>query len=98
MPAAILYAATMMLMGLSFALSWRYLRKHPELVAPEARDAFAAGEKRALMGGCVYVAAILVAIVSPTASFAIDGLVAIYFAASKTDVPGLVHRAAQAEG
>lgn len=88
--AAILYGSTMMLMGLSFGWSWLYLANHPELVAEPTRTAFGPGARRALLGGLVYIAAIAVAFVSPTASFGIDALVAVYFAASRSDVPGLV--------
>lgn len=92
--AAVLYAATMLLMGLSFAFGWRYLATHDELVSEPARAAFPAGARRALLGGLIYVAAILLALLSPIASFALDALVAIYFAASRSEVPGLIHRAA----
>ncbi len=95
--AAILYAATMLLMGLSFWTGWRYLANHPAMVAEPARGAFAGGARRALLGGVVYLVAIALAPLSPTASFAIDALVAIYFAASKSEVPGLIHRAARPE-
>lgn len=91
---AVLYAPIMMLMGLSFALIWRYLVTHDELVAEPARAAFPAGARRAVLGALVYVPAILLAFISPAASFSIDALIAIYFAASKSEVPGLVHRAA----
>ena len=47
---AVLYAAVMMLMGLSMAASWRYLRNHAELVAPAARPAMNAGAQRGLLG------------------------------------------------
>lgn len=94
--AAILYAATMLLMGLSFWTGWRYLAEHPAMVAEPARTAFRAGARRALLGGLVYILAIALAALSAKASFAIDALVAIYFAASKSEVPGLIHRAAQA--
>ncbi len=93
-PAAILYATVMMLMGLSFAAGWRYLTTHPELVSEPARAAFPAGTRRAVIGGLVYLVAIVVAIVSPTASFGVDAAIAIYFAVSKSEVPGLIHRAA----
>ena len=93
--AAILYAATMMLMGMSFWSGWRYLTGHLEMVAEPARGAFAAGTRRAMLGGLVYLLAIVAATFSSTASFAIDALVAVYFAASKSDVPGLIHRATQ---
>jgi hypothetical protein len=39
-----------------------------------------------------------VAFLSPTASFAIDAIVAVYFAASKSKVPGLIVRSADADG
>lgn len=92
--AAILYAGIMMLMGFSFTLGWRYLATHPELVDESTRAALPAGARRSLLGALVYVVAILLAFVSPTASFAVDAAVAVYFAASKSEVPGLVHRAA----
>jgi len=85
-PAAVLYAATMLLMALSFAGSWRYLSRHPELVAVPARAAFSAGYRRALLGGLVYLVAIAAVLVSPLVSFAIDAAVAAYFAVSRSDV------------
>jgi len=96
-PAAVLYATTMLLMGLSFSLSWRYLAEHPSLVAASARAGSRPGTRRALVGGLVYLVAIAVALASPSASFAIDALIALYFAASKSEVPGLIQRAARAE-
>ncbi len=95
-PAAVVYAGLMLLMGLSFAASWRYLDRHRELAAEPAHGALAAGTRRALMGASVYLVAIAVAFVSPAASFAIDALISLYFAVSRTQVPGLIYRAAQA--
>ena len=95
--AAVLYAATMLMMGLSFAWGWRYLTLHPELVAAPARSAFPAGTRRALLGGLVYLVSIGVAFVSPLASFAIDAVVAVYFALSTSEVPGLIVRSSAAE-
>ena len=95
---AVLYAGTMLAMGLTFAWGWRYLTLHPELVAEPARPAFPAGTRRALLGGLVYLVAIAAAFVSPLASFAIDAVVAAYFAASSSEVPGLVVRASSADG
>jgi uncharacterized membrane protein len=96
--AAVLYAATMLLMGLSFSWGWRYLAVHPELVAKPARVAFPTGTRRALLGGLVYFAAIALALINPAASFAIDALVAGYFALSRSEVPGLIYQAAQSDG
>ena len=92
--AAVVYAVVMMLMGLSFAACWRYLDHHHELVSEPARTAFAAGTRRAVIGGGVYVVAIAVAPISPTASFAIDAAIAVYFAVTRSEVPGLIHQAA----
>jgi hypothetical protein len=94
---AVLYAATMLMMGLTFAWGWSYLAAHPELVAEPARPALPAGSRRALVGGLVYLIAIAVAFLSPKASFAIDAIVAVYFAASRSRVPGLIVRSAQAD-
>jgi hypothetical protein len=88
---AILYAVTLLLMGLSMTLGWRYLAAHEELVAEPARAAFPAGAGRSLLGALVYVPAILLALISPAASFSVDALVAIYSAASRSDVPRLIH-------
>ena len=88
--AAVLYLLTLMCMGLAFTLSWRYLAGHPELVAARARPAFAAGARRSLLGSLVYLPAILLAFLSPLAALGIAAAVAAYFAASATDVPGLI--------
>jgi len=95
---AVLYAGTMLMMGLTFAWGWRYLEKHPTLVTESARPAFPAGARRALLGGLVYLVAIAVAFLSPIASFAIDAGVAVYFAISRSEVPGLVVQSAGAGG
>ncbi|HEX2708861.1 MAG TPA: TMEM175 family protein [Solirubrobacterales bacterium] len=97
-PAAILYAVVMMSMGLSFCLGWRYLAAHPEMVVEAARPALGPGAVRALSGGLVYLVAIAVAFLSATASFAIDGVIAVYFALSKSDVPGRIVGAGQGSG
>jgi uncharacterized membrane protein len=91
---AVLYAATMMLMGLSIASSWRYLAKHEQLIAEPARAAMPAGGRRALLGALAYIPAIGLAFPTPALSLALDGAIAIYFAVSRSEVPGLIHRAA----
>ena len=94
---AVLYAATMLMMGLAFALGWRYLARHSELVVEGARPAFSAGTRRALLGGLVYLLAIAFAFVEPMGSFAIDALVAVYFASSRSRVPALIIQSTHAE-
>jgi len=49
-PAAVLYAGTMLAMGLAFTLSWRYLERHNELIVEAAAPAFPTGVRRALLG------------------------------------------------
>jgi uncharacterized membrane protein len=93
--AALLYAAVMLGMGLSFSLGWRYLAEHPEMVAEAARPALRAGATRAFLGGLVYILALGLALLSAQASFGLDALIAVYFAASKSAVPKLIHEAAR---
>jgi uncharacterized membrane protein len=95
LPAAVLYAGTMMMMGLAFAWGWRYLELHPELVIPAASRALPVGYRRALIGGLAYVVAIAVAFINTWASFAIDAAIAVYYAISLSPVPGLLRRAAR---
>jgi uncharacterized membrane protein len=89
-PAAVLYAATMLCMGLAFAWSWHYLDRHPGLIEATAAPAFPVGVRRALLGGLAYLVAIAVAFASPLASFGIDAAIAAYFALSRSGVPGLL--------
>jgi len=65
---ALLFAATMMLMGLSMALSWRYLSEHEQLVEP-ARTATPDGARRAVLGALAYIPAIIFALLVPPISF-----------------------------
>lgn len=92
--AALLYAATMMLMGLSTAFGWRYLTEHEQLIAEPARPAMPAGARRALRGSLAYGPAIIFALLVPPISFAIDAAIALYFGLSKSEVPGLMYEAA----
>lgn len=93
-PAAILYASALLMMGVTFAWSWRYLGRHPQLILDATAGAYRAGERRAWLGSLAYLAAIAVALVSADASFAIDAAVAVYFALSVSAVPGIVVREA----
>ncbi len=95
---ALLYAVTMLLMGLSMAFGWRYLASHDELVVPAARPAMSGGARRAVLGALAYLPAIVFALLVPPVSLAIDAGIAVYFASSRSDVPGLVHAAGLAEG
>jgi len=74
-PAAVLYAGTMLAMGLAFTLSWRYLERHNELIGEAAAPAFPTGVRRALLGTLAYMIAVGIAFVSPLASFAVDAAI-----------------------
>ena len=90
---ALLYASTMMLMGLSMAFGWRYLAKHDQLVARPARAAMSAGARRALLGALAYIPAIAFAVLVPAISVAVDAAIAMHFALSRSEVPGFIYGA-----
>ncbi len=92
---AVLYAATMLMMGLTLACGWRYLATHPGLVAESARSAFPAGARRALLGSLVYLVAVAVAFLSPAASFAIECHRGRLLRSIWEQGPGLIVRAAR---
>jgi hypothetical protein len=54
----------------------------------------AGGARRALLGALAYVPAIVIAPFVPAVSLLLDAAIAVYFAVSKSEVPGLIHRAA----
>ncbi|MDQ6729356.1 MAG: hypothetical protein M3022_03375 [Actinomycetota bacterium] len=80
---AVLYAAVLMVMGLSIAASWRYLASQPQLIMPEARpgparDArWGAGARRALLGALAYVPALILAPLIPAVSFGFDAMIVV---------------------
>jgi len=86
----------MLMMGITFAWGWPYQTTHPALVGEPARPAFPAGTRR--VGGLVYLVALAVAFLSPLASFSIDALVAVYFAVSRSEVPGLIVQSTPVDG
>ncbi len=96
--AALLYTAALMLMGLAITLCWRYLLTHPDLVAEPARPFVAAAVRRSLLGALAYAPAVALAPIIPIASFAIATAIAIYFALTRSAVPGQMHRAALTGG
>ena len=88
--AAFLYAAIMMLLGLSISVAWSYLDRNPELVHEAARPGLPAATKRSLIGATAYIPALAIAPVSAAASLAITAAIAVYFALSRTTVPSLL--------
>jgi hypothetical protein len=65
-----------------------------QLVAEPARAAMAGGARRALLGALAYVPAIILAPLVPGVSLLLDAVIAVYFAVSKSEVPGLIYQAA----
>ena len=96
---AVLYAAVMMLMGLSMAASWRYLRNHAELVRPGRSTS---DERRRTTRGLpvalAYARSLILAPLLPSVSLGFDAAIAVYFAVSRSEAPGLVYTAALKAG
>jgi uncharacterized membrane protein len=82
--AAVLYGITMMVIGSGFTALWHHLRRHPELLVPEATPA---GVHRAFVrsavGPFIYLVATGVAAIAPVGALAIFGAVAAYFALTR---------------
>jgi uncharacterized membrane protein len=81
--AALVYAATMTLMGVSFGSIWLYITRREEL---GARARIPAGELRArtrrfVIGAPIYALSIGLALVSATACLIVNGLLAVFYAA-----------------
>jgi uncharacterized membrane protein len=78
--AAVIYCASLLLVGLGFVALWTYLRNHPELRTADCSDAqVAAALRRTWRGPAAYVVALLLSLLSAYAALAICGAVAIYF-------------------
>jgi len=78
--------------GRSMAFSWHYLTRHKGLVFEPARPAMRRA-RRALLGALAYLPVIALAPLPPAGSLVVDAAIAVYFAASKSEVPGLIHQA-----
>ena len=78
--AALVYAGVMAAMGVTFGALWRYATNGRRLVVDSLTDAaIQRSSIRFRIGGPVYVAAMVVALVSAPASLAIIGGLAIYY-------------------
>jgi len=93
---AILYAATMLMMGLTFAWGWRYLTLHAELVAAPAGVPSLQEPAVRCWGDSSTCSRLAWLCSAPRLIFGRRS-VAVYFALSKSEVPGLIVTSSLAE-
>jgi len=77
--AAFVYSATLAVIGLGYLALWRHLRRHPELLAPEATQHVVVGFRRTLAGPSTYAIAAALAWVSPYLTLVLCAGLAVYF-------------------
>jgi uncharacterized membrane protein len=83
--AALLYGVTMMVMSVTFLSVWLYASVGRRLIAPEAGSQAISGITRSFLPGVpMYTAATLIAFVSPKASAALFGLLALFYMVSSS--------------
>ena len=79
--AAIAYNVTFVLVALAYNVMWLRIALHRRLLAADVDDAEVASFTRQyLLGGPLYLLALLLAFVNPEASIALDAALAIYWA------------------
>ncbi len=82
-PAALLYGFTMLAMSATFLSVWLYASTGRRLIRPDADPNAISGITRSFLPGLpMYAAATLVAFVSPEASAALFGLLALFYVVS----------------
>ncbi|MFC5183388.1 TMEM175 family protein [Actinomadura harenae] len=77
--AAVFYALSMALSSAWFTAFWHHLTRHPELMHEAARGTAAQARRQSLLGPVGYLAAALVALVSPVGALVVSGLIVLYF-------------------
>jgi uncharacterized membrane protein len=77
--AAVFYAASLATASLWFTLLWNHLYAQPHLLHTAARRAVGSSRRHSLLGPVSYLAATLVALLSPVASLVMIGVVVLYF-------------------
>ena len=83
--AALLYGVTMMVMSVTFLSVWLYASVGRRLTAPGADSQAISGITRSFLPGVpMYTAATLIALVSPKASAALFGLLALFYMVSSS--------------
>jgi uncharacterized membrane protein len=83
--AALLYGVTMMVMSVTFLSVWLYASVGRRLTVPDADSRAISGITRSFLPGLpMYTAATLIALVSPKASAALFGLLALFYMVSSS--------------
>jgi uncharacterized membrane protein len=83
--AALLYGVTMMVMSVTFLSVWLYASVGRRLTVPDADSQAISGITRSFLPGLpMYTAATLIALVSPKASAALFGLLALFYMVSSS--------------
>jgi TMEM175 potassium channel family protein len=83
--AALLYGVTMLAMSVTFLSVWLYASRGGRLLRPDADPRAISGITRSFLPGLpMYAAATLVAFVSPEASAALFGLLALFYVVSSS--------------
>jgi uncharacterized membrane protein len=78
--AAVVYAASFVLMGVAFSVLWEYITRHREKLGVELTDEEVRRRSLAFqIGSPIYVIALIVAFISPTAVLVIIGALAVYY-------------------
>jgi uncharacterized membrane protein len=81
--AAAVYAASFVLMGVAFSVLWEYITRHREKLGVELTDEEVRRRSLAFqIGSPLYVIALIVAFISPTAVLVIIGALAVYYMVS----------------
>jgi uncharacterized membrane protein len=81
--AAVVYAASFVLMGVAFSVLWEYITRHREKLGVELTDEEVRRRSLAFqIGSPLYVIALIVAFISPTAVLVIIGALAVYYMVS----------------
>ena len=92
-PAAIVYGITMTTMALMFISIWLYSSRGMRLLKPHADPKVVSGITRSYLPGTpIYLAATLVALVSPLTSVILFGAIALFYALESTLFAARVHR------
>lgn len=79
--ATVFYSLVAVAMTVPWAVTWRHLSRHPELMRDVFGSAFARGElRRSLVGIVIYSISALVAVVAPLAALALFLVVAVFYA------------------
>jgi uncharacterized membrane protein len=83
--AALLYGVTMLVMSATFLSLWLYASRGGRLLRPDADPRAVSGITRSFVPGLpMYAAATLVALISPEASGALFGLLALFYVVSSS--------------